>query len=206
MLDVTILPDAIRRRGPWSLPNLLTYGRILAIPALVAILFWPTDDWMRWIALAIYTLAAITDYLDGYIARAWSQQSAIGRMLDPIADKLLVAALLLMLVYTGQVHGWTLWAAIVILCREILVSGLREFLADLKVSVPVSKVAKWKTTVQLFALGFLIAGPAGDKVLPANTQIGIALLWAAAALTMYTGWDYFNAGIRYLVEEDERVP
>ncbi|MBN9445045.1 CDP-alcohol phosphatidyltransferase family protein, partial [Bosea sp. (in: a-proteobacteria)] len=114
---MTILPDAIRRRGPWSLPNLLTYGRILAIPALVAILFWPRDDWMRWIALGIYTAAAITDYLDGYIARAWSQQSAIGRMLDPIADKLLVAALLLMLVYTGQIEGWTLWAAIVILCR-----------------------------------------------------------------------------------------
>ena len=206
VLDVTILPDAIRRRGPWSLPNLLTYGRILAIPALVAILFWPRDDWMRWIALGIYTAAAITDYLDGYIARAWSQQSAIGRMLDPIADKLLVAALLLMLVYTGQIEGWTLWAAIVILCREILVSGLREFLADLKVSVPVSKVAKWKTTAQLFALGFLIAGPAGDKVLPGNTTIGIVLLWAAAGLTIYTGWDYFNAGIRYLVEEDERAP
>ena len=206
MLDVTILPDAIRRRGPWSLPNLLTYGRILAIPALVAILFWPRDDWMRWLALAIYTLAAITDYLDGYIARAWSQQSAIGRMLDPIADKLLVAALLLMLVYTGQIEGWTLWAAIVILCREILVSGLREFLADLKVSVPVSKVAKWKTTAQLFALGFLIAGPAGDKVLPGNTMIGVVLLWAAAGLTIYTGWDYFNAGIRHLVEQDERMP
>ncbi len=206
MLDVTILPDAIRRRGPWSLPNLLTYGRILAIPALVAIPFWPRDDWMRWIALGIYTAAAITDYLDGYIARAWSQQSAIGRMLDPIADKLLVAALLLMLVYTGQIEGWTLWAAIVILCREILVSGLREFLADLKVSVPVSKVAKWKTTAQLFALGFLIAGPAGDKVLPGNTQIGIVLLWAAAGLTIYTGWDYFNAGIRHLVEQDERMP
>lgn len=206
MLAVTILPDAIRRRGPWSLPNLLTYGRILAIPALVAILFWPRDDWMRWMALAIYTLAAITDYLDGYIARAWSQQSAIGRMLDPIADKLLVAALLLMLVYTGQIEGWTLWAAIVILCREILVSGLREFLADLKVSVPVSKVAKWKTTAQLFALGFLIAGPAGDKVLPGNTMIGVVLLWAAAGLTIYTGWDYFNAGIRHLVEQDERTP
>ena len=206
MFDVTILPDAIRRRGPWSLPNLLTYGRILAIPALVAILFWPRDDWMRWLALGIYTVAAITDYLDGYIARAWSQQSAIGRMLDPIADKLLVAALLLMLVYTGQIEGWTLWAAIVILCREILVSGLREFLADLKVSVPVSKVAKWKTTAQLFALGFLIAGPAGDKVLPGNTQIGLILLWVAAGLTIYTGWDYFNAGLRYLVEEDERAP
>ena len=203
---VTILPDAIRRRGPWSLPNLLTYGRILAIPALVAILFWPRDDWMRWLALGIYALAAITDYLDGYIARAWSQQSAIGRMLDPIADKLLVCALLLMLVADGTIHGWSLWAAIVILCREILVSGLREFLAELKVSVPVSRIAKWKTTAQLLALGFLVAGPAGDKVLPHNTQIGIVMLWVAAALTIYTGWDYFNAGIRHMVDEDMREP
>lgn len=206
MIPVTILPEAIRRRGPWSLPNLLTYGRIVAIPALVGLLFWPRDDWLRWTALAIYVLAAVTDYLDGWIARAWSQQSAIGRMLDPIADKLLVCALLLMLVADGTIRGWTLWAAIVILCREILVSGLREFLAELKVSVPVSKVAKWKTAVQLLAMGFLIAGPAGDKVLPGNTQIGIVLLWAAAALTIYTGWDYFNAGVRHMVEEDERAP
>ncbi len=206
MSVVTIFPESIRRRGPWSLPNLLTYGRIVAIPALVGLLYWPKDDWVRWIALAVYVVAAVTDYLDGWIARAWSQQSAIGRMLDPIADKLLVAALLLMLVADGTIHGWPLWAAIVILCREILVSGLREFLAELKVSVPVSKVAKWKTTAQLLALGFLVAGPAGDKVLPGNTQIGIGLLWVAAALTIYTGWDYFNAGIRHLVEEDERQP
>jgi cardiolipin synthase len=203
---VTILPEAIRRRGPWSLPNLLTYGRILAIPALVGLLFWPKDDWVRWIALAVYVLAAVTDYLDGWIARAWSQQSAIGRMLDPIADKLLVCALLLMLVHTETIKGWAIWAAIVILCREILVSGLREFLAELKVSVPVSKIAKWKTTAQLLALGFLVAGPAGDTVLPHNTQIGIVMLWVAAGLTIYTGWDYFNAGIRHLVEEDTRAP
>lgn len=206
MVPVTIFPESIRRRGPWSLPNLLTYGRIVAIPALVGLLYWPKDDWVRWIALAVYVVAAVTDYLDGWIARAWSQQSAIGRMLDPIADKLLVAALLLMLVADGTIHGWPLWAAIVILCREILVSGLREFLAELKVSVPVSKVAKWKTTAQLLALGFLVAGPAGDKVLPGNTQIGIGLLWVAAGLTIYTGWDYFNAGVRHLVEEDERTP
>lgn len=204
-MTVTILPDAIRRRGPWSLPNLLTYGRILAIPALVGLLYWPKDDWVRWIALAIYVLAAVTDFFDGWIARAWSQQSAIGRMLDPIADKLLVCALLLMLVADGTIHGWSLWAAIVILCREILVSGLREFLAELKVSVPVSRIAKWKTTAQLLAMGFLVAGPAGDKVLPHNTQIGIVMLWVAAALTIYTGWDYFNAGIRHMVEEDTRA-
>ena len=115
---VTILPDAIRRRGPWSLPNLLTYGRILAIPALVAILFWPRDDWMRWLALGIYTIAAITDYLDGYIARAWSQQSAIGRMLDPIADKLLVASCLLVLVADGSISGFSIVAAVIILIRS----------------------------------------------------------------------------------------
>jgi len=203
---VTILPDVIRRRGPWSLPNLLTYGRIAAIPALVALLFWPRDDWARWAALVIYVAAAVTDYLDGWLARAWSQQSAIGRMLDPIADKLLVCALLLMLVHTETIKGWAIWAAIVILCREILVSGLREFLADLKVSLPVSKVAKWKTTAQLFALGFLVVGPAGDEVLPYNTQIGIVMLWVAALLTIYTGWDYLNAGIRHLVELDEHAP
>lgn len=206
MRPVTTLTEAIKRRGPWSLPNLLTYGRIVAIPAVVALLFWPTDDWLRWCALAVYVLAAVTDYFDGWLARAWSQQSAIGRMLDPIADKLLVCALLLMLVHTETIKGWAIWAAIVILCREILVSGLREFLAELKVSVPVSKVAKWKTTTQLLALGFLVAGPAGDQVLPYNTLIGIVMLWIAALLTIYTGWDYFNAGIRYLVEEDERAP
>ncbi len=196
----------MRRKGPWSLPNLLTYGRIVAIPAVVGLLFWPRDDWVRWIALAIYVIAALTDYLDGWLARAWSQQSAIGRMLDPIADKLLVAACLLMLAADETIAGWSLWAAIVILCREILVSGLREFLAELKVSVPVSRVAKWKTTLQLVAVGFLIAGPAGEAVLPGTIQIGIILLWIAAALTLYTGWDYFHSGIRYLLAEDERQP
>ncbi len=138
---MSILPDSVGRKGPFSLPNLLTYGRIAAIPAVVALLFWPKDDWFRWIALIIYVAAAVTDYLDGYLARAWSQQSAIGRMLDPIADKLLIAACLLMLVADGTIEGLTIWAALIILCREILVSGLREFLAELKVSVPVSRVA-----------------------------------------------------------------
>ncbi len=201
---MTILPDSLRRPGPFSVPNLLTYGRILAIPAVVGLLFWPRDDWVRWIALAIYIIAAITDYFDGYLARAWHQQSAIGRMLDPIADKLLVASCLLMLAADETISGMALWAAIIILCREILVSGLREFLAELQVSVPVSKVAKWKTVAQLVAVGFLIAGPAGETVLPGTIQIGIVLLWVAAVLTIYTGWDYFRSGIRHLVAEDER--
>ncbi|MCU0884777.1 MAG: CDP-diacylglycerol--glycerol-3-phosphate 3-phosphatidyltransferase [Beijerinckiaceae bacterium] len=201
---MTILPDSVKRPGPFSVPNLLTYGRILAIPAVVGLLFWPREDWVRWIALAIYIIAAVTDYFDGYLARAWHQQSAIGRMLDPIADKLLVASCLLMLAADETIAGLSLWAAIIILCREILVSGLREFLAELKVSVPVSRVAKWKTAAQLVAVGFLIAGPAGEAVLPGTIIIGIVLLWLAAVLTIYTGWDYFRSGIRYLVAEDDK--
>jgi CDP-diacylglycerol--glycerol-3-phosphate 3-phosphatidyltransferase len=182
-----------------SLPNLLTYGRLAAVPAVVALLFWPKDDWARWPALAIFIAAGVTDYFDGYFARLYAQQSALGRMLDPIADKLLVAASLLMLVADETIYGWHLWAALVILCREILVSGLREFLAELKVGVPVSRVAKYKTVLQLVAVGFLIAGPAGETILPQTTAIGLALLWVAAVLTLYTGWDYLNAGIRHVV-------
>ncbi|MGY4329798.1 cardiolipin synthase [Bradyrhizobium sp. LB7.2] len=159
--------------------------------------------WLRWVAVAIFIAAAVTDYLDGYYARIWNQQSAFGRMLDPIADKLLVASCLLMLAADGIIHGWSLWAAIVILCREILVSGLREYLAALRVSVPVTKLAKWKTTVQLIAIGFLLAGPAGDEVIPMVSMVGLVLLWASAILTMYTGYDYFRAGIHHLIKEDE---
>jgi cardiolipin synthase (CMP-forming) len=193
--------SSIGRSKAFNLANMLTYGRLVAVPAVVGLLFWPEDHWSRWAALIVFALAAITDYLDGYVARTFAQQSALGRMLDPIADKLLVAACLLMLVADGTIHGWALWAAIVILCREILVSGLREFLAELKVSVPVSRVAKWKTTLQLVSLGFLIAGPAGETVLPNNTLIGIILLWVAAVLTLYTGWDYFKNGIHHLMDE-----
>jgi cardiolipin synthase len=130
-------------------------------------------------------------------------------MLDPIADKLLVASCLLMLASDGTINGWSLWAAIVILCREILVSGLREYLAALRVSVPVTKLAKWKTTAQLVAIGFLLAGEAGDQAMPVTlgpivTLIGTVLLWISALLTIYTGWDYFRHGIHHVLEEDER--
>ncbi len=190
----------------WSLPNLLTYGRILAVPLVVACLFWPAVDVVRWMAFGLYAAAAITDFFDGYLARAWSQQSSLGRMLDPIADKLLVAAVLFMLVDDQTIGGANVVAAIVILCREILVSGLREFLAELKVSLPVSKVAKWKTMAQLVALGFLICGPAGDKLIVYCTAAGLTLLWIAAILTIYTGWDYLISGIRHIIAiEDGRV-
>jgi cardiolipin synthase len=154
------------------------------------------------VAVAVFIAAGITDYLDGYYARVWNQQSGFGRMLDPIADKLLVASCLLMLAADGIIHGWSLWAAIVILCREILVSGLREYLAALRVSVPVTKLAKWKTTIQLVAIGFLLAGEAGDLVVPVVTQIGLLLLWISAIFTIYTGWDYFRHGIHHVLEED----
>ncbi|WP_041801389.1 CDP-diacylglycerol--glycerol-3-phosphate 3-phosphatidyltransferase [Rhodopseudomonas palustris] len=190
----------------YSLPNLLTFARIAAIPVVVGCVFAQSimygPLWLRWVALAVFVMAAVTDFLDGYYARIWDQHSAFGRMLDPIADKLLVASCLLMLAADGIIHGWTLWAAIVILCREILVSGLREYLAALRVSVPVTRLAKWKTTIQLIAIGFLLAGEAGDQVLPFNTQIGLLLLWISALITMYTGYDYFRAGIHHLIEED----
>lgn len=184
-----------------SLPNMLTYGRVLAVPVVVAFLFWPDEFWMRWTALGIYVIAGITDFFDGYLARALSQQSSLGRMLDPIADKLLVSAVLLMLVADRTITSWSLWAAIVILCREILVSGMREYLAELKVSVPVSRVAKWKTTMQLIALGFLIAGHSGDVVLPHTVEIGLGLLWVSALLTLYTGWDYMKAGLKHVMDD-----
>jgi cardiolipin synthase (CMP-forming) len=190
---------------PLALPNILTYARIVAVPVVVGLLYWQSifDGalWLRWVALAIFIAAGVTDILDGYFARMWGQQSSLGRMLDPIADKLLVASCLLMLAADETIRGWTLLAAVIILCREILVSGLREFLAGLHVGVPVTWLAKWKTFGQLVAIGFLIAGEAGEKVLPQTIQIGIGLLWLSALVTLYTGWDYLRAGLRYMIDE-----
>ncbi len=192
------------RNNAYSLPNILTYARIIAVPLVVLCFFLEgrlqSSDAARWGALAIFLIASITDFFDGYLARIWKQTSTIGRMLDPIADKLLVSAVLLLLAADGTIAGWTLWAAIIILCREILVSGLREYLAELKVSVPVSRLAKWKTTIQMVAIAFLLAGPAGDKIVPIITIFGIILLWIAALITLYTGWDYFRAGLKHVVD------
>src|ERR1700716_3232867 len=189
----------------FALPNMLTYARIVAVPIVVGCMYGSDilqgGLWLRWLALVIFIAAGITDVLDGYFARIWGQQSSFGRMLDPIADKLLVSSCLLMLAADGTIRGWSLWAAIVILCREILVSGLREYLAELRASVPVTQLAKWKTTLQLVAIGFLIAGKAGDAVVPVVTPVGLTLLWLSALLTLYTGWDYFRAGGRHLIED-----
>jgi len=190
---------------PLALPNILTYGRIAAVPVVVALLYWQSiiggGLWLRWVSLVVFIGAGVTDFLDGYFARIWGQQSSLGRMLDPIADKLLVASCLLMLAAEETIRGWTLLAAVIILCREILVSGLREYLAELRVSVPVTRLAKWKTVAQMVAIGFLIAGAAGDRIVPGVTQLGILLLWLSALLTLYTGYDYMRAGLRYMIEE-----
>lgn len=183
-----------------NLPNLLTYFRIALVPAVVLCFYIPGDT-SHWVALSLFIVAGITDFFDGYLARAWEQQSNLGRMLDPIADKLLVAVVLIALTWQDIIAGFSLWAAIIILCREILVSGLREFLAELRVSVPVTQLAKWKTAIQMIALGFLLAGPAADKIVPGVTEMGLTLLWAAAILTLYTGIDYFRAGIVHLRDD-----
>jgi cardiolipin synthase len=203
MMTETVLPRRRRMRHALALPNLLTYGRLVAVPVVALLLQWPAVHWMRWAALGVYTVACVTDFFDGYLARIWKQQSPLGQMLDPIADKLLVATTLLAVAANQTLVGWTIWAAIIILCREFLVSGLREYLADLKVPLPVSVIAKWKTTVQMFALGFFIAGPAGEVVLPGTVVIGGVLLWIAAVLTLYTAGDYLIAGWPHFGDEDE---
>lgn len=180
-----------------SLPNLLTLSRILAIPLVVAMFFVP-GDYARWFACVLFSAAALTDWLDGHMARRWAQQSELGRFLDPIADKLLVSATLFMLVAKGRFSAeWALLPALVILCREILVSGLREYLAELRVGLPVSRLAKWKTAIQMVAIGVLIVGDAGPAVLPV-VRIGETLLWLAALLTLVTGYDYLRAGLAHM--------
>lgn len=183
-----------------SLPNILTYGRILAVPGLVVCLTLLSGDIARWAAFALFVLAALTDWLDGYLARAWEQQSALGRMLDPIADKLIVGATLMMLVHDNTISGASIYAAVIILCREILVSGLREFLAELNVKIHVSELAKWKTTLQMVALAVLIGGPAAEKIVPGIMAGGTLLLWLSAMLTLWTGYDYLKAGVRHAME------
>jgi cardiolipin synthase len=180
-----------------TLPNLLTLSRIVAIPLVIAT-FYAASPLGPWLGCAIFSLAAVTDWLDGRLARMWHQQSELGRFLDPIADKLLVAAALLMLVDRGPLTGVHVLAALIILAREILVSGLREFLAELRVGLPVSQLAKWKTAVQMLAIAFLLVG---DAASPWITQAGLWLIWIAAGLTLITGYDYLRTGLRHMAED-----
>ncbi len=184
-----------------SVPNLLTFSRILVIPGLVATFYFP-GILSDWIALGLFCAAGITDFLDGYVARLRGEMSTLGRFLDPVADKLLIVAAIVMLIAFSRIDGLTILAAMIIICREIVVSGLREFLADLHVPVPVSRLAKWKTTLQIIAIGFLLSGTAGDTLMPAR-EIGTICLWIAAALTLYTGYDYLRAGLSHIATDGE---
>jgi len=182
-----------------SLPNLLTLSRILVIPLLVAT-FYAEGPFWRWVACGLFVAAAITDYFDGYLARRQNIVSSFGRFLDPIADKLLVAAVLLMLTAFDRLDKWSVLPALVILLREILVSGLREYLAELRVGMPVSRLAKWKTGIQMTALPTLLVGDAAPAWIPAQ-DVGVLCLWAAAALTLITGWDYLQSGLKHMTAD-----
>ncbi|MCB1538733.1 MAG: CDP-diacylglycerol--glycerol-3-phosphate 3-phosphatidyltransferase [Rhodospirillales bacterium] len=185
-----------------NLPNLLTLFRIAIIPVLCA-LFLMQERWSLWAALGVYTLGAVTDFFDGYLARRWNQMSAFGRFLDPIADKLLVAAMLILIAAFNRLPGiWTI-PAIVIMMREMLIAGLREFLGPHRIMLPVSRLAKWKTVFQMFAMGFLIMGRHGDVVLPHTLLIGQVGLTFAAVLTVVTGWDYMRKGLAHIQAMDE---
>jgi cardiolipin synthase len=187
--------------GAYNLPNVLTYGRIAAAP-LVGATYYIPGNWGPWIAFTIFVAASVTDYFDGYLARAWKQQSALGRMLDPIADKLLVSVAILVMAVDGMFDGTTFWAAVIILMREIFVSGLREFLAELRVSVPVTRLAKWKTTMQLIAVAALLIAPALQGARQGFiVNLGLTFFWATAIVTLYTGYDYFRAGLKHIVSE-----
>ncbi len=177
-----------------TLPNLLTLLRVvLVLP--IALLLLPTADWARWLAFALMVLASLTDWADGYVARARAQVSPLGRFLDPIADKLLVVAVLVVLVATRDIGGWEVVAVVAILGREILISGLREYMMEHGVTVHVTKLAKWKTTVQLVAVAVFILAPALGS--PVDLVAG-ALLWLAALLTVVTGWDYLRGGLAHM--------
>ncbi|MBV1837605.1 CDP-diacylglycerol--glycerol-3-phosphate 3-phosphatidyltransferase [Acetobacter estunensis] len=185
-----------------DLPNLLTLSRIVAIPVLVALVAMNRPEASA-AACLLFIAAAVTDWFDGHLARSRKLQSDLGRMLDPIADKLLVGASLMTLAGLGGLSQFgALWPAIVILCREILVSGLREYLAGTRASLPVTRLAKWKTGFQMTAIGFLLAGDSTGVLLHMPwlpvTLMGSLMLWIAAVLTLITGWDYLMAGLRHV--------
>ena len=186
---------------PIGLPNFLTLSRILVIPLLVAAFFLPAPI-SNWTAFGLFVAASLTDYLDGWLARRLGQTSPFGRILDPVADKLLVAAAIVMLIWADRAP---VLPALIILCREILVSGLREFLAELKVGLPVTQLAKWKTAAQMIALCLLLVGldtPLASAVPISPMDIGTALLWVAAGLTALTGYDYLRVALRHILAPD----
>lgn len=194
-----------------SLPNILTLSRIVTLPLLAFLLWWPDWQWGYLLAFGLYCLMGITDYFDGYVARSYGTVSKLGQFLDPIADKIMVATVILVLAAQGVLRGpfvgdMHVIAGLIILAREIAVSGLREFLGGLQVSVPVSRLAKWKTTFQMICLGALILGHAlpwwnvslGGLEMNVPHTVGLTTLWAAAVLTVITGWDYLRVGLKHM--------
>lgn len=176
-----------------SIPNLITMSRILVIPIVMG-LFYIEQPWVMWAILALYVYASLTDFLDGYLARKWKVVSDLGRFLDPIADKLLVTALFVLLVANGQISEFNVVAVVLILLREVFVSGLREFMGPKKVVIHVTKLAKWKTTMQMVATCFLIVSSCCAVI----SLIGVVLLWVAAALTVITGYSYFKGAVKHM--------
>lgn len=187
----------------WTIPNILTFTRILLLPVIIG-LFFIEDEWAAWTALVIYAVGAITDFFDGWVARAMNQMSAFGKFIDPIADKIYVAGVLMLLAGFDRLPGLWIIPAIIILFREFLISGLREFLAPQNVQLPVSKLAKWKTTTQMLALGFLIMGDHGVAAYKYNWETGWGLLTLAAVLTVVTGWDYLRVGYKHIAQMDKK--
>ena len=190
-----------------KIPNILTIGRLIIVPIFVFSFFIPgiVGDLVPFF---LFVLASFTDYLDGFLARLYKEESKLGELLDPIADKILVASALILLVMNGIIKNYEVVAAIIILTREILISGLREFMAQKKVALPVSNLAKFKTFIQMFSIALLLTGETGNKIInfqDYNAQtVGIILLWLAAALTLYTGYDYWVKGIDTAISEDEK--
>jgi len=183
----------------WNAPNILTASRILIIPVLVSLYMVGAPEG-NWMAFSLYVYACVTDFFDGWLARRMNLQSELGKFMDPIADKLLISAIIVMLMGFGPIEGIHVLAAAIILMRELLVSGLREFLAVTQVSVPVTLLAKWKTTIQMLALGFLMVGHAGPYLWVIETvNVGYIGLWASALLTVVTGYDYLRTGLKHMV-------
>lgn len=186
-----------------NLPNSLTLFRIAIIPVIAGLMAVDTA-WAAWAALGFYTAACITDWFDGYLARKMNITSAFGRFLDPIADKLLIAVLLLMFAGLNRIDGWWMLPAAAIMFREVLIAGLREFLGPQNIVIHVSKLAKWKTTAQMISMGFLVVGDYGNTVLPETILIGQGLLTVAAILTVITGWEYLATGIREIMKLEDK--
>ena len=190
-----------------KIPNILTVGRIIIVPFFVISFFLP-GFYGEIIPFLLFILASFTDFLDGLLARLYEEESKLGELLDPIADKIIVSAALILLVMNRTIQSYEVIAAIIILIREILISGLREFLADVQVKIPVSSLAKSKTFIQMFSIAILLTGETGNKIInfeDYNAQtVGIILLWLSAFLTLYTGYDYVRKGIEHVISKDEK--